>query len=428
METIPLETLWDEFASRGVKPMKLPALAGGDLDLALRSPFDLSHAQEAIAAFAGKLGAEVIRVVRRYGLTEVKLLRTTVPACAVIHLRSGGEGWCGPLYLRAEELFGNATEREKWFEPARSHQAMIVLCRHLLPEGRYREEYRELLEQWIAEDREAFSRSVANAFGPDWGERVVGMIWKRDVRALEDAVGKLRGSLWRHRGVSDLRGSLSRLLRFLAAEFLVTLSRQGRWIVLVGPDGVGKTSIAGGLAAETIPFFLGFRYHHWVPRWDQPLDLTVPPGGGRFVPRPPRPGFLGRLLSFLRLLRNLGLSWAAYALRVLPSLLRQRLVLGDRYLFNYVIDPESVRYAASPLWARWAIRMAPRPDLVVSLTGDPEAIHRRKAELTPPEIARRMERARSLGEIGLRMVEVDTMPPLEVVRERVALVVMETLR
>ena len=433
MGTIPLETLWDEFARHGIKPMvlrdfeALPVSVRSDLDLALRHPADLPRAQQAIAAFAGKIGAEVVRVVRRSYVTQVKLLLATVPAQLVLDLHAEGEGWRGPLYLTTEALFASATEREGWFEPSRAHQAMMALFQHLLWGGFYKKKYHDLLPRWIAGEEAAFSQAVADAFGPQWGERIVSLIQSRDVRTLERSVWNLRGCLWRTRGLPDLCGSLSRLFRFVGAEIRITLERQGRWIVLVGPDGVGKTSIAGGLAAETAPFFRGFRYHHWVPAWWKPLLSDVPPGGGRFERGVVPSGWLGRLGSLARMGRNGVRAWLWYARAVLPSIYRQRLVLGDRYLFNYLIAPQSVRYGASGRWVRWALRLVPRPDLVISLTGEPETIHRRKAELTPGEIAACQARARALEGLGYSFVEISTDAPLETVTAQVAMAVIRTL-
>jgi thymidylate kinase len=203
-------------------------------------------------------------------------------------------------------------------------------------------------------------------------------------------------------------------------------NNRGCWTVLIGPDGVGKTSVAQGIFPKVADRFDSLRYHHWIAPWTQPLRSDVPPGGGRFEPGPCRCGFFGNLISLARLARNIVRAWLGYVLRIRPHLRRSRLVLGDRYLFNYLLDPQSVRYGAAPFWVRLALRLVPKPDVVISLVADPEVIHARKDELSVTEIADRLARARELRSLGFNLVEVSADAPLSAVIENAAAVILNS--
>jgi thymidylate kinase len=195
----------------------------------------------------------------------------------------------------------------------------------------------------------------------------------------------------------------------------------------VGPDGVGKTTVAGLLLTETKDFFRGVRYHHWIPRWQKPLSPTVPASAPKPPLREQPTGASATILSAVRLARNVFRAHLAYSFRILPHLLRQRLVIGDRYLFNYHLDPASVRYYGPPSWVRWALRLVPKPDLVLCLYADPEEIHRRKPELTLEEIRRIISRAQELSGLGFHAVQVSAQDAPATVAQAVAKAVTQTL-
>jgi hypothetical protein len=192
--------------------------------------------------------------------------------------------------------------------------------------------------------------------------------------------------------------------------------RSSLFCVLLGLDGAGKTTLARQLAHEIPQTPLGqFRYFHFLPgppgQVELPWPFQAPKPKKREVP-------LARgstMLSVLRLARNWGRAWCSlgFRRRNFPKVL-----LGDRYLYNYLLDPASVRYSGPASLAAFALRWAPRPDLIFVLQTPPETILRRKRELSPQEMGRQIE---LLGKMPLRagrVVRLDgTLPPQELARQ-----------
>ncbi len=215
---------------------------------------------------------------------------------------------------------------------------------------------------------------------------------------LQTCLGHVRSGFMAD--LSPLEGTAvpdDRLIQFIAAMLGREQRRsqrvrgtRGAFVVLVGLDGSGKTTVARQLCCLGVEQerFDRFRYFHW-----QPAII----GGARFplpeyknVPHKPElsRNLFRSVLSAARLFKNLFLANLAYRVRVRPLLRRNALVLVDRYLYNYLLDPVSVKYYG-PAWLLERVqRLFPRPELVVVLKAPVEVLRARKQELSPHELLR----------------------------------------
>lgn len=409
MRRVSLHNLWKRFREASLEILvlrdfeHLPETVTSDLDIAVSNSSQRDIASNAILQFAKDENLEIVQLLRRSYVWEHKLFCQDGREL-IIDLHFRGEGWRGPLYLSNQELFAAAVRRDAWLEPARHHQAMMAVFQHLLWGGIHRAKYHLLVPKWISGCQGEFSACVGRAFGSDIAPELVEKIIKADAVGLASLAGQLRMRLWIHRGLPDLPGSVSRLMAFIYREIVITLHRYGRWIVLVGPDGVGKTTVAAMLSAKGATFFRNVLYHHWIGQWEEPIPLKAPPPADESALREETGGLRATALSLLRLARNVARAHLAYWFRILPSLLRQRLVIGDRYLFNYFLIPKSVRYYGPEFAARWAMHLIPKPDLILCLHAAPAEIRRRKPELSLEEIERVIERSKQLPSLGFRSV------------------------
>jgi N-acetylglucosaminyldiphosphoundecaprenol N-acetyl-beta-D-mannosaminyltransferase len=181
--------------------------------------------------------------------------------------------------------------------------------------------------------------------------------------------------------------------------------RPGAFVVLVGPDGVGKTSTARALTER---FEGPTAYFHFRP-----------PLRGGMVPTPPAempspqdkfPPVGSKVLGWLRLIRHLILCWLGHLLSVRPAVRRGNLVVGDRWSYGYLVQPRALRFHGPPWLAALCLQLLPRPDLVVNLAASVEEIRRRKQELSADEIADELHRWASLRLPRMRVFPVDEAP------------------
>lgn len=150
--------------------------------------------------------------------------------------------------------------------------------------------------------------------------------------------------------------------------------KRGQFVVVVGPDGAGKTTVATELLQK-----VAGRYFHFRPPFRATNMSRVPPilETPREKEERPSPAAMG----WLRLLRNFLSSWIGYLTAIRPSLKRGELVVADRWIYGYLVQPKPLRYSGPSWLARLATTLLPQPDLVVNVTASAELVHSRKDEL-----------------------------------------------
>jgi thymidylate kinase len=180
----------------------------------------------------------------------------------------------------------------------------------------------------------------------------------------------------------------------------------GAFVVVVGPDGVGKTTVARSLTDQ---YDGPTAYFHFRP-----------PLFGALAPRPPDAADLtmsrdaadgSRVLGWLRLVRNVIHFWLGYLMRVRPALNVGTLVVADRWAYGYLVHPHALRFYGPAWFANLALRALPRPHLVANLRASPELIRERKRELALGEIEAELAAWAGISDTRFRTFDAADPPP-----------------
>ena len=116
------------------------------------------------------------------------------------------------------------------------------------------------------------------------------------------------------------------------------------------------------------------------------------------------------MLGWIRLVRNAVRCWLGYVKSVRPALKRGLLIVGDRWMYGYVIQPDALKFYGPDQLARAVLRMLPRPHLIVNLTAPPSVIRERKQELTVAQIEQELLAWSSLGMPNIQTVDATRSP------------------
>lgn len=159
---------------------------------------------------------------------------------------------------------------------------------------------------------------------------------------------------------------------------------RGAFVVVVGPDGAGKTSVAEGILSR-----VRGRYFHFRPPLRRSSMPYAPPPQQPALDKRPEPGPVP--LGWLRLGRNWLISWIGYLTAIRPSLRAGEVVIADRWLYGYLVQPRPLKFSGPAWLARLALASLPRPDVVLNLVTKPEIAAARKSELTVDEVRTELE-------------------------------------
>ena len=167
----------------------------------------------------------------------------------------------------------------------------------------------------------------------------------------------------------------------------------GAFVVIVGPDGTGKTT----LARELIQAWAGpTGYFHFRPpvvsgMASTPVETAAPSEKMPLRRRGDLP------MGWLRLLRTALQCTVSYWVRIRPAISSGGLVVGDRWMYGYVTQPVPLRYYGPEWLARLVVGALPKPTVTVNLAASSSVLLARKQELSQSQLEAEMERTASLG-------------------------------
>jgi len=335
---------------------------------------------------------------KNYGLTQVSFVPELCddPQDVVrIDFILENMNWLGFGLVDRRILWGNRIkENGIWVlgEPART---LLTLLNTFLYGGKLKERYLGEYRSLKGENRVFVKKCILDSFR-EYGNVVT---QKLDHGSIEE-INNLETTKIRFNFLKAKRFEPRSLLRGVAGWLRTGFSRAidppGLFVVLIGPDGCGKSTLSEMLGMKCKRMFPGISHFHLFPkpgifssldkksraRWEkqQLVNSEQELRRRRF----------SCVKSILRITYLLVRFWTGYLFWICPRIIRGHLVLGERWCFDLLFDPAS-KGIELPLWLRKLFfLLCPSPEKTIFLYGSADIIGKRKDDLTVEEIGRQI--------------------------------------
>jgi O-antigen/teichoic acid export membrane protein/thymidylate kinase len=258
------------------------------------------------------------------------------------------------------------------------------------------------LEGTVTEGRRDQLKQLAEALGSLQARRVAALLFGEELQ--QEVLAACAGGQWdgiRERLEAQLRrGSLRRPLGPLVHAVLQFRSALRRWlrprgvyIVILGPDGAGKSTLTQKILELLGPLFASDKILQWRPQFLKPRPRYFP-GFNPPHTKPPH----GLIESVARVFAVLLDYWVAYPTVIRPLLARVALVIYDRDFHDLLVDRLRYRYGGPDWLPGLVAKLLPQPGtLYLTLDAEPDVILRRKNEVAPDELRRQRGAYRDLA-------------------------------
>lgn len=234
---------------------------------------------------------------------------------------------------------------------------------------------------------------------------------------------KIRRDVLRHAIARDPVMYALRTIRYEFSKAWRYFRPSGIVLAILGVDGAGKSTIINAIlpalqAATHNAIFIKHLRPGLLPPLARLKGKRNESASTVLTPHSSKPS--GKVGSFFRLC-YLTLDYIiGYWVIIRPKIAKQpAIILYDRYAYDLLMDPRRFRIRLSSRLTGWFASLAPKPDLIFCLQGDPKTLAARKRELSAKETCRQIEALRSFAELEPRAVLISSDTSIEETRDQV---------
>lgn len=309
-------------------------------------------------------------------------------------------------------------------------EASMQLLYPLISNGKVKDKYKYLILTWL--HHPTFISILNRAIGRKNAKYLVEQIEAEDWDAVVKNVYRLRLSVISRSVFTNINlGGICTFLRALKWYIYRLIHHKGILIVLLGPDGCGKSTLC-----EKIPIVLQeafmpgrVRQFYWRPMLLPPIGQLLSIFGikSREEDLPAISQSTLRADNFIISTIRFIYYWLDFVIgraKFYSVWARGGIVCFDRYYHDFFVYPQRFRLNIG-LWApRIFMPLVPKPDLIFYLHANPKELMLRKPEISLNELERQLNTYSSLLSSSANAYKIDVSQPLDEVVRNISSIIL----
>lgn len=325
--------------------------------------------------------------------------------------------WKGLTYLEERCLLASAYTPEGKPDyikiPQPYDEAIVSLMANYLLCGAIKERYFDKINQYVKKYKKETMERLSISFGSLCAQDICEAIISRDMARLNDnLINVKKGILVNKLYKKPVEGIKSIVLHYVR-EMQILVSRRSMFVLVVlGPDGAGKTTVLNSIQSVTSQLYSEIRVKHLKPT----LFMKKRIEDRGVVTDPHATPARGWFMSNVKIMAWLIESWVASVFIRNKNL---SLHIFDRYYYDIFVDPVRYRFNGSKKLMILIGKIIPKADLILVITAPANIIQSRKQEVSMDETLRQVEEYKKIKNKMCNVELVDSNNDILVVKERV---------
>lgn len=297
--------------------------------------------------------------------------------------------------MPGEQMLCGKRMHKCFYIPAPEVEVIYQIMRRIIKKD-LNADHIKVIKRLYDRNSEQVSKHIVDTFGSVIGQSLIDMIKMEDCSIFYNKLDELQKKL-----LNICKQNTGLAFRINIAKFYVTkvipqriLNPIGFSVAFVAPDGAGKSTVISEIENTCAGSFYGIEKYYFRPHLFKNIgsyNVVNPHDEGTSNSDPHGVKLDSKPKSIVRFFfyqMDFILGWH---LKIKKNLIQKKLVLFDRYYFDYYADMLRYKYSLSSSFAEKLTWMIPKPDITIVLDGKAEVFYERKQELTIKEINLQLE-------------------------------------